>query len=147
MYPTLRRACMSFEPIGSPNSLHVPLVAGRKPTSIFMVVDLPHPFEPRKPKISPRGILKLTWSTATKSPNWRVSPSASIAGVSSGEATRGRTTTFLCRARLASGIMAMKASSRLGSPVFASSSFSVPVAMILPSSIAISQSKRSASSM
>ena len=75
---------MSFEPIGSPNSLHVPLVAGRKPTSIFIVVDLPQPFEPRKPKISPRGILKLTWSTATKSPNWRVSPSASIAGVSSG---------------------------------------------------------------
>ena len=45
---------MSFEPIGSPNSLHVPLVAGRKPTSIFIVVDLPQPFEPRKPKISPR---------------------------------------------------------------------------------------------
>ena len=52
-----------------------------------------------------------------------------------------------CRARLASGIIAMNASSRFGSPVLASSSFSVPVAMILPSSIAISQSKRSASSM
>ena len=85
---------MSSEPIGWPKSWHVPLVAGRKPTSIFIVVDLPQPFEPRKPKISPGGILKLTWSTATKSPNLRVSPSASIAGVSSGEATRGRTTTF-----------------------------------------------------
>ena len=138
---------MSSEPIGWPNSSHVPLVAGRKPTSIFIVVDLPQPFEPRKPKISPGGILKLTWSTATKSPNLRVSPSASIAGVSSGEATRGRTTTFWCRARLASGISAMKASSRFGSPVLSSSSFRLPVAMILPSSIAISQSKRSASSM
>ena len=37
-----------------PNSLAQPSVAGRNPVSIFMVVDLPQPFEPRKPKISPR---------------------------------------------------------------------------------------------
>ena len=51
---------MSFEPIGLPNSLAQPLVAGSRPVSIFIVVDLPQPFEPRKPKISPRAMLKLT---------------------------------------------------------------------------------------
>ena len=45
---------MSLEPIGLPNSFAQPSVAGRKPVSIFIVVDLPQPFEPRKPKISPR---------------------------------------------------------------------------------------------
>ena len=45
---------MSFEPIGLPNNLAQPSVAGRSPVSIFIVVDLPQPFEPRKPKISPR---------------------------------------------------------------------------------------------
>ncbi len=33
-----------------------------------MVVDLPAPFGPRKPKISPRATVSETWSTATKSP-------------------------------------------------------------------------------
>src|SRR5208282_421762 len=50
----------SFPLTGSPNSLAVPSVGGRRPVSIFMVVDLPQPFEPRKPKISPFSILKLT---------------------------------------------------------------------------------------
>jgi len=45
-----------------------------------MVVDLPQPFEPRKPKISPFSMRKLTWSTAVKAPKRLVSPSASIAG-------------------------------------------------------------------
>ena len=45
---------MSFEPIGLPNSFAQPSVAGRNPVSIFIVVDLPQPLEPRKPKISPR---------------------------------------------------------------------------------------------
>ena len=50
------------------------------PVIIFMVVVFPQPFEPRKPKISPRSMRTLTWSTATKSPNRRVNPSVSIAG-------------------------------------------------------------------
>ena len=41
-----------------------------------MVVDLPAPLGPRKPKISPRAMWKLTWSTATKSPNRLTRPSA-----------------------------------------------------------------------
>ena len=49
-----------------PNSVAVPSVGGSRPVSIFMVVDLPQPFEPRKPKISPRSIDSVTWSTAVK---------------------------------------------------------------------------------
>ena len=66
-----------------------PSVAGSRPVSIFIVVVLPQPFEPRKPKISPRSIVKLTWSTAVKSPKRRVRPSASIAGAAVAIAARG----------------------------------------------------------
>ena len=38
----------------------VPSLAGSSPVSIFMVVDLPQPLEPRKPKISPRWMRKST---------------------------------------------------------------------------------------
>ena len=51
---------MSFDPIGLPKSFAQPSVAGRNPVNIFIVVDLPQPLEPRKPKISPGAILKLT---------------------------------------------------------------------------------------
>ena len=37
-----------------------PSVAGSRPVSIFIVVVLPQPLEPRKPKISPRSMRKLT---------------------------------------------------------------------------------------
>ena len=43
-----------------PKSVAVPSVGGSSPVSIFMVVDLPQPFEPRKPKISPRSIFRFT---------------------------------------------------------------------------------------
>ncbi|MDT4811184.1 hypothetical protein FQZ97_441130 [compost metagenome] len=43
-----------------PNSAQVPSLAGSRPVSIFMVVDLPQPLEPRKPKISPRSMRKFT---------------------------------------------------------------------------------------
>ena len=43
-----------------PNSVAVPSVGGSSPVSIFIVVDLPQPFEPRKPKISPRSIDSVT---------------------------------------------------------------------------------------
>ena len=52
-----------------------PRVAGSSPVSIFIVVVLPQPLEPRKPKISPRAMRKLTWSTAVKSPKRQVSSS------------------------------------------------------------------------
>ena len=41
-----------------------------------MVVDLPDPFGPRKPNTFPRGMSKLTPSTATNDPNFLTSPSA-----------------------------------------------------------------------
>ncbi len=138
---------MSFDPMGAPNSFAPPLVAGSRPVSIFIVVDLPQPFEPRKPKISPRPMRMLTWSTAVKSPNRRVSPSASIAGTVSSLDGRGRITTSWCCERSASGSRAMKAASRFFSPVFCRICGVVPVAIILPLSMATSQSKRSASSM
>ena len=45
---------------GRPNSIALPSVGGSRPVSIFIVVDLPQPFEPRKPKISPFSMRKLT---------------------------------------------------------------------------------------
>jgi len=36
----IRRASVSLAPMGLPNSFAVPSVAGRRPVSIFMVVDL-----------------------------------------------------------------------------------------------------------
>src|SRR5579862_7763759 len=62
---------MSSDPIGLPKSFAQPSLAGRNPVSIFIVVDLPQPLEPRKPKISPGAMRKLTSSTATESPNRR----------------------------------------------------------------------------
>ena len=75
------RASISSAPIGLPNNLAEPSVTGNSPVIIFMVVVFPQPFEPRNPKISPRSMRTLTWSTATKSPNRRVNPSVSIAAV------------------------------------------------------------------
>src|SRR5262245_13020333 len=46
----------------------LPDVGGRSPHRIRMVVDLPAPFGPRKPKISPRDTSSETLSTAVKSP-------------------------------------------------------------------------------
>ena len=77
-----------------PNSVAVPSVGGSSPVSIFMVVDLPQPFEPRKPKISPRSIESVTWSTAVKLPKRRVRPWASIAISATG--ARGGIVSSVC---------------------------------------------------
>ena len=50
---------MSWASIGRPNSVALPSLAGSSPVSIFMVVVLPQPLEPTKPKISPRSMSKL----------------------------------------------------------------------------------------
>ena len=80
---------MSVALIGLPNSSASPSLAGSRPVSIFIVVVLPQPFDPRKPKISPRLIVKLTLSTAVKSPNRRVRPRATMTGSSSSAARGG----------------------------------------------------------
>src|SRR5207249_2949929 len=66
-----------FTPSGSrltstPPTTAVPLVGSRRPQSMRMVVDLPAPFAPRNPKISPWVTSNVRWSTATKSPKRRV---------------------------------------------------------------------------
>ena len=78
----------SLASTGSPKSLASPSVAGRSPVSIFIVVDFPQPLEPRKPKISPRPMAKLTRFTAVKEPNRLVRSVAWIAGSPPGS-TRG----------------------------------------------------------
>src|SRR5690606_33180871 len=45
---------------------------------IFIVVDLPAPFGPRKPSTSPRSTAKVTPSTAVNGPKRRTSASTSI---------------------------------------------------------------------
>ncbi len=79
MYPRFLRTSMLPASTELPKSVAVPSVGGRSPVSIFMVVDLPQPLEPRKPKISPRSIDSVTWSTAVKLPKRRVRPWASMA--------------------------------------------------------------------
>ena len=138
---------MSCGSTSLPKSRAWPSLAGSSPVSIFIVVDLPQPFEPTKPKISPRRIRKLTWSTATKSPKRIVRSFASMAVSASSPTSSGGITTGSCPRRFASGRSAMNAASSESVPVRPSSSAGVPVASTLPSSIATSQSKRCASSM
>ncbi len=56
----------------------VPASGDTKPASIFMVVDLPAPFGPRKPRTSPLATRKDTVSTAVNPAKCLVSPSISI---------------------------------------------------------------------
>src|SRR6516164_985719 len=51
-----------------PQTIAVPAVGARKPVIIFIVVDLPAPFGPRKPSTSPRGTMKEMSSTALSGP-------------------------------------------------------------------------------
>jgi hypothetical protein len=103
---------MSPASTARPNSVAVPDEAGNSPVSIFIVVVLPQPLEPRKPKISPRSMRKLTWSTAVNSPKRRVRACASIAG---GPRLRGRggITSGRWSRRLSSGSSEMNACSRV----------------------------------
>ena len=50
--------------MGSPSNRILPDVGCSSPVIIFMVVDLPDPFGPRYPVISPARAWKLTFSTA-----------------------------------------------------------------------------------
>ncbi len=49
-----------------------------------IVVDLPEPFGPRKPKMPPRGMSKLTRPTAVKLPKRRVTPRTETMAASAG---------------------------------------------------------------
>src|SRR3989304_4077787 len=74
-----------FTPSGSaetsmPPTRAVPDVGASSPHSMRIVVDLPAPLLPRKPKISPRATSNDTSSTATNAPKRRVRWRTSIAG-------------------------------------------------------------------
>src|ERR1700674_2836638 len=64
----------------SPAKRALPAVGCIRPQSMRMMVDLPAPLLPSRPKTSPRETVKLTPSTAVKSPKRLTSPSTSITG-------------------------------------------------------------------
>src|ERR1700722_1940541 len=66
-----------------------PEVGARRPVSILMVVDLPAPLGPRKPKNWPGATVRLTSSTAVKSPKRRVRPVVMTAGTIEGRIPQG----------------------------------------------------------
>ncbi len=51
-----------------PSTSSRPDVVGETHWIILMAVDLPAPFGPRRPKISPFPMARSIWSTATRSP-------------------------------------------------------------------------------
>ena len=57
--------------MSNPPTVPLPLVGMSKPHSMRIVVDLPEPFGPRKPKIAPFATFRLRLSTATNSPKVR----------------------------------------------------------------------------
>src|SRR5579862_5274983 len=56
----------------------IPAVGCNIVVSILIVVVLPAPLGPKKPKIFPAGTVNETWSTAQKSPNFFTTSRASI---------------------------------------------------------------------
>src|SRR5947208_7386655 len=60
--------CSDWVFTSKPATVASPEVGSSRPQRILIVVDLPAPFGPRKPKISPRATERDTLSTATKSP-------------------------------------------------------------------------------
>ena len=56
-------------------------VGRMKSSSMLIVVDLPAPFGPRKPNISPSPIVRSRSSTVTASPKRFVSPRVSMEGI------------------------------------------------------------------
>ncbi len=63
----------------APQTTAVPAEGARKPVIIFIVVDLPAPFGPRKPSTSPRATVKLTSSTATMGRRVQAGPEVRLA--------------------------------------------------------------------
>ena len=61
-------ASFASSKISCPSILTSPEVAARQPVIMFMVVDLPAPFGPRKPYMRPSSIVKDRSDTAVCSP-------------------------------------------------------------------------------
>ena len=67
-YPMCLLASSDWFKISNPATSTIPLVGGMNPVIIFIVVDFPAPFGPRKPRISPCSTEKLSEVTAGKFP-------------------------------------------------------------------------------
>src|SRR6202012_5352764 len=77
----LRRTVSRSLTTSYPATLAVPELGSARVHRILMVVDLPAPFGPRKPKVSPAATSKLIPRTASISPYFLVSSLTEIAGV------------------------------------------------------------------
>lgn len=80
MYPMLSRICSASVATSYPTTVARPAVGAISPQNIRMVVVLPEPFGPSRPKTSPRLIVRSSRSTATSEPKLLPSPTASTAG-------------------------------------------------------------------
>ena len=80
--PIFRFSARRSEERRRPSIAASPEVGRRSPVSIRIVVLLPAPFGPRKPKKRPRATRKDTWSTAAFCLYTFVRPSTTIASVS-----------------------------------------------------------------
>ncbi len=79
MYPMRRFTSSGSRLTSTPSTTAVPDVGFSSPHIMRMAVDLPAPFAPRNPKISPRSTAKLMRSTAVNAPNFRVRSRTRIA--------------------------------------------------------------------
>src|SRR5246127_3419268 len=77
----LRRTVSRSVTTSCPATLAVPEVGSARVHRILIVVDLPAPFGPRKPKVSPAATSKSMPRTASISPYLLVSALTEIAGV------------------------------------------------------------------
>src|SRR4051794_10905399 len=71
MYPMRSLIRSASVATSKPTTVALPPVGSRIPQSMRMVVDLPAPFGPRTPKISPRSTVSETSRTATRRPKVR----------------------------------------------------------------------------
>src|SRR4051812_24010681 len=77
--PMPSRACVSglARVTSCPAKRTVPLVGGRSPARQLKKVDLPAPFGPMRPTMSPSSIARSALESATKAPKLRLTPRAS----------------------------------------------------------------------
>src|SRR5215471_10513105 len=79
--PICRFTSTGYASRSRPRMSIFPELGASKPVSILIVVDLPAPLGPRKPKNCPGATRRLTSSTATRSPKRRVNPSVEMVGL------------------------------------------------------------------
>src|SRR5688572_28874677 len=82
MYPMRRLTASGSRDTSIPPTSAEPAVGRNIPHNMRIVVDLPAPFAPRKPKISPGCTSNDSRSTAVNAPNLRVSSLTSMAAMS-----------------------------------------------------------------